>query len=90
MEENKNNFIEINKEDKFVNNFYKDNLAIIRLNQRVVQKFVDRKNISIIADKNIYINNNLNFRKIGNSDLSLIKQRSDISLNSAFHSDNNF
>ena len=90
LEENKNNINEINEEDKFVNNFYKDNLAIISLNPRDVSKFVDRKNMSNIADKNTYINNNITLKKIRNSDLSLFKKRSDISLKSAFHSDNNF
>ena len=90
LEENNKNINEINEEDKVPNNFDDNYLAILRLNPRDVRKFAEKKNMSIIADKNTYNNNILNLPRIGNSDLSLIKERSDNSLNSAFHSDNNF
>ena len=90
LEENNKNINEINEEDKVPNNFDDNYLAILSLNPRDVRKFAEKKNMSIIADKNTYNNNILNLPRIGNSDLSLIKERSDNSLNSAFHSDNNF
>ena len=87
---NKNN--EENIFEKYIPQVGQNNIFTISMNNR--NAFKNGRLKSIIADKNTFNNNNniynnLNLPKIGGSDLSLIKQSSHNSLNSAFHSDNN-
>ena len=95
LEENEKYINKINEEnifEKYIPQVGQNNIFTISMNNR--NDFKNGRLKSIIADKNTFNNNNniynnLNLPKIGGSDLSLIKQSSHNSLNSAFHSDNN-
>ena len=94
LEENEKYINKINEEnifEKYIPQVGQNNIFTISMNNR--NDFKNGRLKSIMADKNTFNNNNiynnLNLPKIGGSDLSLIKQSSHNSLNSAFHSDNN-
>ena len=99
-EEKQNNINDINERDRLIsnilgnnyvnifNNNLNNNFPVLSLNANDVKNFNQKRNQSIIAEKKNF-NNDLNLANFG-SNLSLIKQRSDNSFNSDFHSANNF